>query len=283
MKQFYTILLLILILFTGVSCNNPKSSPKNQPEASNKIGPEFEDIQKECINLSDFPTDKDGFIHLFNGSSLKGWRGYGKEYLPTRWVIENGILHLNSSKTGEGGDIIFTSLFRDFELELEWKISKGGNSGIFYLAREIITKDINGKNRLEPIYISALEYQVLDDEHNPDAKLGKANSRISGSLYDIIPAIPQVTQPFEKWNKARITVRQGHVIHELNGKKVMECQLWTPEWKERLQNSKFSETKWPLAFELLNYREEKAKQGYIGLQDHGHDVWFRHIRIKKIS
>lgn len=283
MKQFYTILFLSLILFTGASCNNPKSSPGNQPEASNKIGPEFEDIQRECINLSEFPTDKDGFIHLFDGSSLKGWRGYGKEYLPARWVIDNGILHLNSSKTGEGGDIIFTSLFRDFVLELEWKISKGGNSGIFYLAREITTKDINGKDRLEPIYISALEYQVLDDENNPDAKLGKANSRISGSLYDIIPAIPQAAQPFDKWNKAKITVRQGHVIHELNGEKVMECQLWTPEWKERLQNSKFSETKWPLAFELLNYREEKAKQGYIGLQDHGHDVWFRHIRIKKIS
>ena len=61
----------------------------------------------------------------------------------------------------------------------------------------------------------------------------------------------------------------------------MECQLWTPEWKERLQNSKFSETKWPLAFELLNNREEKTKEGYIGLQDHGHDVWFRNIRIKR--
>ena len=140
---------------------------------------------------------------------------------------------------------------------------------------------MNGKNRLEPIYISALEYQILDDEHNPDAKLGKVNSRISGSLYDIIPAIPQIAKPFGKWNKTKMRVRQGHVIHELNGTKVMECQLWTPEWKERLQNSKFSETKWPLAFELLNNREEKAKEGYIGLQDHGHDVWFRNIKIKR--
>lgn len=282
MKQLYKLLLLVMVLLTGISCNS-KPSSSNQPKASNKIGPEFEEIKKTFINLSALPTDQEDFIHLFDGSSLKGWRGYGKDYLPEKWSIENGVLHLNSSATGEGGDIIFASLFKDFELELEWKISKGGNSGIFYLTREITTRDMNGKNRLEPIYISALEYQILDDEHNPDAKLGKANSRISGSLYDIIPATPQIAKPFGKWNKAKITVRQGHVIHELNGTKVMECQLWTPEWKERLQESKFSETKWPLAFELLNNREEKARQGYIGLQDHGHDVWFRNIRIKTIE
>lgn len=280
MKQLYKLSLLVLALFTGISCHN-RSSSRNQPEASNKIGPEFEDIKKALINLSDFPADREGFIPLFDGSSLKGWRGYGKDHLPEKWSVENGVLHLNSSAAGEGGDIIFASLFKDFELELEWKISKGGNSGIFYLTREITTRDMNGRNRLEPIYISALEYQILDDEHNPDAKLGKANSRISGSLYDIIPAIPHMAKPFGKWNKTKIRVRQGRVIHELNGTKVMECQLWTPEWKERLQNSKFSETKWPLAFELLNNREEKAKEGYIGLQDHGHDVWFRNIRIKR--
>ena len=282
MKQLYKILLLIILSVIGTSCNNGTPS-KNRSEASNKIGPEFEDIQRELIHLSDFPVDEEGFIHLFDGRSLKGWCGYGKDHLPEKWTIDNGILYLNSSKTGEGGDLIFTSVFKDFELELEWKVSKGGNSGIFYFTREITTKDINGKTRLEPIYISALEYQILDDEHHPDAKLGKTNSRISGSLYDIISATPQIAQPFGNWNKAKITVRQGHVIHELNGEKVMQCQLWTSEWKERLQNSKFSETKWPLAFDLLNNREEKARQGYIGLQDHGHDVWYRNIRIKPLS
>lgn len=282
MKQIYHLAFLISILFFGISCNE-QSSSKNQNKVTNKISPEFEDIKKESINLSDFPTDKEGFICLFDGQSLKGWRGYGKDHLPEKWSIDNKSLVLNSSGTKEGGDIIFSSFFKNFELELEWKISKGGNSGIFYLAREIATKDINDKNRLEPIYISALEYQILDDEHHPDAKLGKGNNRISGALYDIAPAIPQNAKPFGKWNKAKIIVNHGHVIHELNGERVIECQLWTSDWKEKLQESKFSETKWPLAFELMNNREENAKEGYIGLQDHGHDVWFRNIRIKKID
>lgn len=283
MKQTYLLLSLAVVLLTGVACNERASSTKDKSKATNKIAPEFEDAGKEFVNLADFPTDAEGFIHLFDGGSLKGWRGYGKDHLPGKWSVDQDVLVFNSSGTGEGGDLIFASPFRDFELELEWKISKEGNSGIFYLAREIITKDTEGKDRLEPIYLSALEYQVLDDEHNPDAKLGNNNNRISGALYDIVSADPPNTKGFEKWNKARITVKHGHVIHELNGSKVMECQLWTPEWRDRLQASKFSETKWPLAFELMNNREEKDRQGYIGLQDHGHDVWYRNIRIKKLK
>lgn len=282
MKHIYHLAFLILILFIGISCNG-RSSSWNQSKVSNKVSPEFEDIKKEPVNLSDLPTDKEGFICLFDGKSLKGWRGYGKNHLPEKWSIDNEALVLHSSGTKEGGDIIFGSPFKNFELELEWKISKGGNSGIFYLAREIMTKDINDKSRLEPIYMSALEYQILDDENHPDAKLGKGNNRISGSLYDIVPAIPQNAKPFEKWNKSKIIVNRGHVIHELNGEKVVECQLWTSDWRKKLQESKFSETKWPLAFELMNNRDENAREGYIGLQDHGHDVWFRNIRIKNIT
>ncbi|MDD3039122.1 DUF1080 domain-containing protein [Bacteroides sp.] len=282
MKQIYQLAFLISILFIAISCNGRPSS-WHQNKVTNKISPEFEDIKKELVNLSDFPTDKEGFICLFDGKSLKGWRGYGKNHLPEKWSIDNETLVLHSSGTKEGGDIIFASPFKNFELELEWKISKGGNSGIFYLAREIMTKDINDKSRLEPIYMSALEYQILDDENHPDAKLGKGNNRISGSLYDIVPAIPQNAKPFEKWNKSKIIVNHGHLIHQLNGEKVVECQLWTSDWKKKLQESKFSETKWPLAFELMNNRDENAREGYIGLQDHGHDVWFRHIRIKNIT
>lgn len=283
MKQVHLFISLTIYLLAGMSCTGKVSPSKEQNNAETKIAPEYKDIKKEFANLSDFPTDAKGFIHLFDSESLKGWRGYGKDHLPDKWLVDKDLLFFNSSGTGEGGDIIFTFPFRNFELELEWKISKEGNSGIFYLAREITTKSMEGKDRVEPIYLSALEYQVLDDEHNPDAKLGNNNNRISGALYDIVSAEPQNSKGFGKWNKARIIVRHGHVIHELNDVKVMECQLWTPEWKNKLQASKFSETKWPLAFELMNNREEKHRQGYIGLQDHGHDVWYRNIRIKILN
>ena len=283
MKRAYFLISLLVVLLVGAGCNGRTASPKQKEETTNKIAPEFRDAGGASIDLSGFPKDEEGFIRLFNGNSLKGWRGYGKDYLPEKWSVEKDVLAFHSSGSGEGGDIVFAYPFRNFELELEWKISKEGNSGIFYLAREIITKDVEGKDRLEPIYLSALEYQVLDDEHNPDAKLGNNNNRISGALYDIVPADPPNTKGFEKWNKARIIVNRGHVVHELNGVKVMECQLWTPEWRNKLQASKFSETKWPLAFELMNNREEKNRQGYIGLQDHGYDVWYRHIRIKVLD
>lgn len=284
MKQPHLFISLAILSLAGMSCTGRVSSSQVQSKVETKLAPEYKDVEKEFVNLSDFPTDAEGFIHLSgNDASLKGWRGYGKDYLPGKWSADKDILVFNSSGTGEGGDIIFAFPFRNFELELEWKISKEGNSGIFYLAREIITKDMRGNDRVEPIYLSALEYQVLDDEHNPDAKLGNNNNRISGALYDIVSAEPPSSKGFEKWNKARIIVNHGHVIHELNDVKVMECQLWTPEWKDKLQASKFSETKWPLAFELMNNREDKYKQGYIGLQDHGHDVWYRNIRIKVLD
>ncbi|MDC2049005.1 3-keto-disaccharide hydrolase [Bacteroides thetaiotaomicron] len=284
MKQAFLFISLAILLLAGISCTGRISSSQVQSKVEAKLAPEYEDVEKKFVKLSDFPTDAEGFIHLSgNDASLKGWRGYGKDHLPGKWSVDKDILVFNSSGTGEGGDIIFAFPFRNFELELEWKISKEGNSGIFYLAREIITKDMEENERIEPIYLSALEYQVLDDEHNPDAKLGNNNNRISRALYDIVSAEPQNSKGFEKWNKARIIVRHGHVIHELNDVKVMECQLWTPEWKEKLQASKFSETKWPLAFELMNNREEKYRQGYIGLQDHGHDVWYRDIRIKVLN
>ena len=184
------------------------------------------------------------------------------------------------AQAGDGGDLIFSHKFKNFELELEWKISKGGNSGILYLAQEVTTKDKDGNTVVEPIYISAPEYQVLDNANHPDAKLGKDNNRQSASLYDMIPAVPQNAKPFGEWNKAKIMVYKGTVVHGQNDQNVLEYHLWTPKWTEMLQASKFSETAWPLAFELLNNCGGENHEGYIGLQDHGDDVWYRNIRVK---
>ena len=123
----------------------------------------------------------------------------------------------------------------------------------------------------------------MDNANHPDAKLGKDNNRQSASLYDMIPAVPQNSKPFGEWNKAKIMVYKGTVVHGQNDENVLEYHLWTKQWTDMLQASKFSEEKWPLAFELLNNCGGDNHEGFIGLQDHGDDVWFRNIRVKVLD
>ena len=238
--------------------------------------PAYTIIESPQVNLDAFPVDKEGYIILFDGSCTKGWRGYEKEELPNKWGIEDGALKFTGegygeAQSAEGGDIIFAYKFKNFTLSIDWKISKGGNSGIFYLAQEI-------KN--QPIYISSPESQVLDNENHIDATMGVDGNRKSSSLYDMIPAKPQNAKPFGEWNNTTITVFKGTVVHAQNGVNVLEYHLWTPQWTELLQASKFSLKDWPLAFELLNNCGGNNREGYIGMQDHGDDVWFKNIRIK---
>ena len=241
--------------------------------------------ETDSLNVN---VDKDGYLVIFDGTTLDGWRGYGKDTIPGRWVIEDGCLKFNGSGGGEaqednGGDIIFAHKFKNFELELEWMVSKGGNSGIFYLAQEVCTTKEDGSVVMEPIYISAPEYQVLDNDNHPDARLGKDNNRQSASLYDMIPAVPQNAKPHGEWNKAKIMVYKGTVVHGQNDENVLEYHLWTQQWTDMLQASKFSEKAWPLAFDLLNNCGGENREGYIGFQDHGDDVWFRNIRVKVLD
>ena len=253
---------------------------KKKKEVTLTYSKSLKAVDTEKLQL---PIDKDGYITIFDGKTFNGWRGYGKDRVPSKWIIEDGCIKFNTSGDGDGGDLIFAHKFKNFELEVEWKISKGGNSGIFYLAQEVTTTDKNGNEVLNPIYISAPEYQVLDNANHPDAKLGKDNNRQSASLYDMIPAVPQNQNPFGEWNKAKIMVFKGTVVHGQNDQNVLEYHLWTPKWTEMLQASKFSEEKWPLAFQLLNNCGGDNREGFIGFQDHGDDVWFRNIRVKVLD
>ena len=247
--------------------------------------PEYAVIERNQIDLNAFPKDADGAIILFCGKTLYGWRGYNKDVVPGRWIIdeEEGALKFQGAGEGEaqdgdGGDIIFAHKFKNFELSIDWKVSRAGNSGVFYLAQEIEAKNREGNWRLEPIFISAPESQVLDNDNHPDARAGA--NRKSSSLYDMIAADPQNANPFGEWNNTTIIVDRGNVYHFQNGERVVSYNLWTPKWTDMLQASKFSQERWPLAFELLNNVGGQNREGYIGLQDHGDDVWFKNIRIK---
>ncbi len=230
--------------------------------------------QNEPNTLTKKEKDE-GWILLFDGNSMDQWRGYCKDYVPSAWSVDSGTIHIKGSGRGEagaaeGGDIIYKNKVKNFELSLEWKVSEGGNSGIFYLAREKCGNDsVPG----EPIWKSAPEMQILDNERHPDAKLGVDGNRQAGSLYDLIPAKPQTAKPAGEWNQVKITVYKGTVIHWMNGANVVEYHLWTDDWKNRIAKSKFAG--WE---DFINTAEE----GYIGLQDHGDDVWFRNIKLKEL-
>lgn len=208
---------------------------------------------------------QEGYFLLFDGSSFKGWRGYNQPSFPgAGWRIENGTLKVEGAAEGgrRGGNILYDQKFLDFHLKLEWKVSEGGNSGIFYLAQEI--ED-------EPIWKSAPEMQILDNERHIDATLGKEGNRQAGALYDLIPANPQNARPAGQWNLAEIMVYRGTVVHRQNGEVVLEYHLGTPDWEQLVAQSKFADFPWFGRYE----------PGYIALQDHGDDTWFRNIRIRE--
>lgn len=193
---------------------------------------------------------------LFDGSDLDAWRGYATGTVPEGWRMDGDTLHF----AGGRGDIMTRESFGSFDLRLEWKISPGGNSGIFYRA-------VPG---LEAIYMGAPEMQVLDDDAHED---GNDPLTSAGAVYGLYPAVPGLVKPAGEWNSVRIVVRGDEVAHWLNGQTVATYTLSSDDWIERVAVSKFSA--WPLY--------GRARKGRIGLQDHGDPVWYRNIRIRSLD
>ena len=164
MKQFFVYAAGLAIVGTMASCGNQNSKKAAEDGAAGtetKATPAYSLMDKPQVDLSEFPVDKDGYYVIFDGKTMKGWRGYGKDGVPSRWVVDDGAIKFNGSGGGEaqesdGGDLIFAHKFKNFELEFEWKVSKGGNSGVLYLAQEVTTEK-DGKTIVEPIYISSPE------------------------------------------------------------------------------------------------------------------------------
>jgi 3-keto-disaccharide hydrolase len=220
------------------------------------------------VNKLSAEEKNDGWVLLFNGEDFSGWRQCNGTDMPLNWVIEENAMKVftgEGKKPGQGanGDILFgNQKFKNFELSIDWKVSKMANSGIFFNIRELPGK---------PIYYAAPEIQVLD---NVDATDNKVDSHLAGSLYDMIAADPKTVKPTGEWNTIVINVQDGSVTHTQNGVKVVEYTLWTPEWDKLVANSKFKN--------FPGFTEGISREGYIGLQDHGYTVWFRNIKIREL-
>lgn len=223
-------------------------------------------ITKNKLTISE---KENGWKMLWDGKTTQGWRGARLTEFPDNgWIIEAGkliVLSTGGEESAAGGDIVTEKLYGDFALKLDFKLTKGANSGIKYY----VDTDINNDGTGSAI---GLEYQILDDENHPDAKLGShEGSRTVASLYDLIQAAPDKhVNPIGEWNTAYIVSKDGHVEHWLNGMKVLEYDRTTDAFKQLVSESKYA--KWPHFGQL--------EEGPILLQDHGDRVAYKNIKIK---
>ena len=193
---------------------------------------------------------------LFDGTSLAAWRGYKTDKLPPGWRIADGAL----AKDGAVGDIVSKDEFGDFELELDWKIGEAGNSGIFY----------RGTEENDHIYWSAPEYQLLDDIKAAD---NKTRLTCAGAAYALYPSPEGHLRPVGEWNRTRIVAKGAHIEHWLNGFKLLEYELWSPDWETRVKASKFA----------VYPNFGRARKGHIAFQgDHTGTLAFRNIRLREM-
>ncbi|MEP7324500.1 MAG: DUF1080 domain-containing protein [Gemmatimonadota bacterium] len=212
--------------------------------------------QTSQANILTPAQQHDGWRLLFDGHTLNSWRGYKDSTVPGGWKIVDGTI----SKTTSTGDIVTHDQFGNFELELEWKLGTGGNAGIFY----------RGTEEYDHIYWSAPEYQLLDDATASD---GHNRLTSAGAAYALYPPPAGILHPAGQWNAARIVVRGNHVEHWMNGVKLLEYELGSPDWTAKVQASKFKD--WP------SYG--KSARGYIAIQgDHDGTLELRNIRIHEL-
>jgi hypothetical protein len=203
---------------------------------------------------------KAGWKLLFDGKSTKGWRGYKKAKVPTAWKVADGALVFDKRPGDEGGDLVTADQYESFELQIDWKIVEGGNSGVMYHVSESETYP----------WQTGPEMQVLDNQRHAD---GKSPVTSAGSCYALFAPGKDVTRPAGQWNQARLLVDGAHVEHWLNGEKLVVYEKGGSDWDERVAASKFKAMP----------RFGKPDKGHIDLQDHGDRVEYRNIKIRVIG
>jgi hypothetical protein len=212
------------------------------------------------VAMAGFASAADsGWTVLFDGTKTDAWKTYGKDASLSAcgWVVEKGTLRA-APEAQTKCDLATKESFKDFELELEWKVSPGGNSGVMY---DVAETD-------KPSYHTGPEMQVLDDGGHQDGRNPKTSA---GSLYALVAPAGKTLKPVGEWNQARLVKKGAHVEHWLNGTKLLEYELGSPALTALIADSKFKDWK--------NFAREG--QGRLVLQHHGQEVWFRNVRVKK--
>ena len=211
------------------------------------------------------------WISLFDGKTTAGWHTYGKNTIGKAWKIEDGALRLDAAakkewQTAEGGDIVTDMEFENFHLKLEWKIAPRGNSGIIFYIHE-------DPSKYKYPWETGPEMQVLDNGSatEPGHPDGKIASHRSGDLYDLVIA-REATRPPGEWNEVEIIANYGQLEFRMNGQSTLKTTMWDENWKLMVSRSKFKSMP-----DFGTY-----KKGKIALQDHGDNVWFRNIMIRKL-
>lgn len=204
---------------------------------------------------------KEGWKLLFDGKTTSGWRKFKGDKAGSGWKVDKGTLFMDNTAPGsERGDIITDKEYENYELSLEWKIDSCGNSGIIFNSVE--------DEKYRTVWVTGPEMQILDNSCHPDAKINKHRA---GDLYDLIACKKETVRPAGEWNQVRLISKNSNYEFWLNGTKVVEFTMHTPEWDEMVRNSKFKD--------MPDFG--KARKGHIALQDHGDKVWFRNIKIRE--
>jgi len=209
-----------------------------------------------------------GWKLLFDGTSTKGWKNYGKETIGSDWIVENGALTLNAKQvdgkwsTSDGGDIVTLEEYENYELSLDWKVGACGNSGIMFNVTDNGSKDYPWQ--------TGPEMQILDNVCHPD---GQIITHRAGDLYDMISCKFETVKPAGEWNTARIVIHDGHLEQWLNGRKLVETEMFTPEWATMIAESKFKD--------MDGFGQ--SRKGRISLQDHNDPISFKNIKIRELN
>jgi len=214
-------------------------------------------------------AQKKEWTSLFDGKTTNGWHTYGKDAVGEAWKVVDGTLMLDpSQKEGwqikGGGDIVSNESYGDFHLQLEWKISPNGNSGVIFFVQD-------EPKKYNYIWYTGPEMQVLDNDGHSDGKIIKHRA---GNLYDLVAGVEGAVKPVGEWNLVDIINEKGTLTLKLNGVTTVTTTLGDDAWKNLIKNSKFSKGESP--------DFGKVFTGHIGLQDHGDQVWYRNIRIQRL-
>ena len=245
MKLFIYLLVALVII---VSCKQKKENPA---------------IKEKAVEIIQENSTKE-WVTLFDGSSFDNWRGYLAQDMYPEWSIEDGTMLFTPSEKGDK-NIITKQKYTNFVLSLEWKISQGGNSGIFW--------GIYEDEKFKKPYNTGPEIQILDNQRHPDAKANPKYHQ-AGALYDMVQPKYDVCKPVGEWNKCVIKINHKSNLGSvtLNGTVIVEFNVHGAKWDAMVADSKFKD------WEDFG----KHQTGHIGLQDHGDKVWYRNIKIKEL-